>query len=54
MLDHVILTVRDFERSVVFYAKALKPLGLTDFMDFKGKDGHPDLKGFGDGRSFLL
>jgi len=48
MLDHVILTVSDFERSVAFYEQALKPLGITEFMDFKGEDGHPDLKGFGD------
>ena len=53
MIDHVILTVSDFRRSVAFYAKALKPLGITNFTDFEGQDGHPDLKGFGDGeRSF--
>src|ERR1700752_709205 len=28
MIDHVILTVSDFGRSVAFYAKALKPLGI--------------------------
>jgi catechol 2,3-dioxygenase-like lactoylglutathione lyase family enzyme len=50
MIDHVILTVSDFKRSVAFYVKALKPLGITAFMDFEGKDGHPDLKGFGDGK----
>ena len=50
MIDHVILTVRDFKRSVAFYAKALKPLGITTFIDYEGKDGHPDLKGFGDGK----
>ena len=49
MLDHVILTVSDFQRSVAFYAQALRPLGITDFIDFEGEDGHPDLKGFGDG-----
>jgi hypothetical protein len=31
MIDHVILTVSDFKRSVAFYAKALKPLGITNF-----------------------
>ena len=51
MIDHVILTVSDFERSVAFYTKALQPLGITMFMDFKGQDGHADLKGFGDGNS---
>src|ERR1700738_3412709 len=50
MIDHIILTVSDFERSVAFYAKALKPLGITNFIDYEGQDGHPDLKGFGDGK----
>jgi catechol 2,3-dioxygenase-like lactoylglutathione lyase family enzyme len=50
MIDHVILAVSDFERSVAFYAKALKPLGITNFIDYEGHDGHPDLKGFGDGK----
>ena len=50
MIDHIILTVSDFERSVAFYAKALKPLGMTNFIDYEGQDGHPDLKGFGDGK----
>ena len=51
MIDHVILTVSDFKRSVAFYAKALKPLGITNLSDYEGKDGHPDLKGFGVGKS---
>src|ERR1700722_18128129 len=50
MIDHVILTVSDFERSVAFYAQALKPLGITNFIDYQGRDGHPDLRGFGDGK----
>ena len=50
MIDHVILTVSDFGRSIAFYAKALKPLGITNFTDYEGYDGHPDLKGFGDGK----
>jgi len=50
MIDHIILTVSDFERSVAFYAKALKPLGITNFTDYEGHDGHPDFKGFGDGK----
>ena len=54
MIDHVILTVSDFKRSVAFYVKALKPLGITAFMDFEGKDGHPDLKGFGDGKIYFF
>lgn len=47
MLDHVIISVSDFERSTAFYTEAFKPLGITVTMDFKGEDGHPDLKGFG-------
>jgi catechol 2,3-dioxygenase-like lactoylglutathione lyase family enzyme len=54
MIDHVILTVSDFKRSVAFYAKALKPLGITALADYEGKDGHPDLKGFGIGKSHFF
>jgi catechol 2,3-dioxygenase-like lactoylglutathione lyase family enzyme len=54
MIDHVILTVSDFKRSVAFYAKALKPLGITALPDYDGKDGHPDLKGFGIGKSHFF
>jgi catechol 2,3-dioxygenase-like lactoylglutathione lyase family enzyme len=54
MLDHVIVTVSNFTRSIAFYGQALKPLGITDISDYKGQDGHPDLKGFGnDGRFFF-
>jgi catechol 2,3-dioxygenase-like lactoylglutathione lyase family enzyme len=54
MIDHVILTVSDFKRSVAFYAKALQPLGITSLSDYVGKDGHPDLKGFGIGKSHFF
>jgi catechol 2,3-dioxygenase-like lactoylglutathione lyase family enzyme len=54
MIDHVILTVSDLERSVAFYAKALKPLRISNFVDYEGHDGHPNLRGFGDGtRAFF-
>lgn len=54
MIGHVILTVADFTRSVRFYERALRPLGITDFSDFPGGNGHPHLKGFGaDGRYFF-
>src|ERR1700722_12970035 len=54
MLDHVILTASDITRSVAFYKQALEPLGITEVMDFRGQDGHPDLMGFGaDGRFFF-
>ena len=54
LLDHVILTVSDFKRSVAFYTKSLKPLGITEITDYEGKDGHPDLKGFGEGSGFFF
>jgi catechol 2,3-dioxygenase-like lactoylglutathione lyase family enzyme len=54
MIDHVILTISDFKRSVAFYAKALKPLGITTLPDYEGKDGHPYLKGFGIGKSHFF
>lgn len=47
MIDHVILTVSDFKRSIGFYTTVFEPLGITLTMDFKGENGHPDLKGFG-------
>jgi hypothetical protein len=50
MLDHIILTVSDAERSLAFYEVALKPLNIKFFMSYKGEDGHPDLWGFGDGK----
>src|SRR3981189_1949939 len=50
MLDHIILTVSDVERSLAFYEVALKPLNIKFFMPYKGEDGHPDLWGFGDGK----
>jgi hypothetical protein len=58
MLDHVFLTVRDdVERSILFYAAALNPLGINQRFDYDGKNGppgHPDLKGFGaNGRIFF-
>ena len=47
MIDHVILTVSSFERSVAFYDQVLKHVGATDFVDYPGADGHPHLKGYG-------
>ena len=32
MLDHIILTVNDVERSLAFYEAALKPLNIKFFM----------------------
>src|SRR5258705_2179036 len=50
MLDRIILTVSDVERSLAFYQAALKPLHIKFFMPYKGEHGHPDLGGFGDGK----
>ena len=50
MLDHMILTVSDVERSLAFYESALKPLGIKFFLPYKGEGDHPDLWGFGDGK----
>jgi catechol 2,3-dioxygenase-like lactoylglutathione lyase family enzyme len=50
VLDHVFLSVSDLDRSIAFYTAALTPLGITQRVDYAGKDGppgHPDLKGFG-------
>jgi catechol 2,3-dioxygenase-like lactoylglutathione lyase family enzyme len=52
MLDHVFITVSDLDRSIAFYEQALAPLGIVHAVDYDGKDGpegHPDLKGFGQG-----
>jgi len=49
MIDHIILTVSDVELSLAFYQAALEPLAIRFFLPFEGKDGHPDLWGFGDG-----
>jgi catechol 2,3-dioxygenase-like lactoylglutathione lyase family enzyme len=54
MIDHVILTVADFMRSIRFYERALRPLGITDFLDFPGENGHPHLKGVWCQRAVLL
>jgi catechol 2,3-dioxygenase-like lactoylglutathione lyase family enzyme len=50
MLDHIILTVSDVERSLKFYTAALKPLKIKMSEPYRGADGHPDLWGFGDGQ----
>lgn len=54
MIDHVILSVSDFERSIDFYNNAMKPLGISMIHDFKGPGAHPDLKGFGDAKAIYF
>jgi len=57
LLDDVFITVKDVDRSIAFYERALRPLGIENAVDYDGKDGppgHPDLKGFGwDSRVFF-
>jgi catechol 2,3-dioxygenase-like lactoylglutathione lyase family enzyme len=50
LLDHIILSVSDVERSLAFYDAALKPLDIKFFLPYKGEGDHPDLWGFGDGK----
>jgi hypothetical protein len=40
MLDHMILTVSNVERSLAFYEAALKPLNIKFFLPYK--QGKPD------------
>jgi len=56
MLDHIILTVSNVDRSLAFYETALKPLNIQFFLAYKGEGGHPDLWGFryGKGECFWL
>jgi catechol 2,3-dioxygenase-like lactoylglutathione lyase family enzyme len=54
MLDHMILRVSNVERSLAFYEAGLKPLNIKFFLPYKGEGDHPDLWGFGDGKSVLL
>jgi hypothetical protein len=51
MLDHMIPTVSNVERSMAFYEAALKPLNIKFFLPYKGEGDHPDLWGFGDGKT---
>jgi hypothetical protein len=50
MLDHMILTVSNVERSLASYEAALKPLNSQFFLPFKGEGDHSDLWGFGEGK----
>jgi catechol 2,3-dioxygenase-like lactoylglutathione lyase family enzyme len=51
MIDHVYVSVTHIERSLAFYAEALKPLGwslLGNYEATSGPEGVPDLFGLGD------
>lgn len=51
MVNHIILTVSDIEKSLAFYEAALAPINIKFFLPYKGEKGHPDLWGFGDGQN---
>lgn len=55
MLDHVGITVLDFDRSVAFYKKALAPLSITVIKELSAADTGADAHaGFGrDGKAFF-
>jgi catechol 2,3-dioxygenase-like lactoylglutathione lyase family enzyme len=45
-IDHIMLSVSDYEKSKFFYSKALSPLNITQAMEFEGwsafgKEGRP-------------
>jgi catechol 2,3-dioxygenase-like lactoylglutathione lyase family enzyme len=46
VIDHVILTVSNLERSVAFYKTVLAALGATECIDYPGSHDHPHLVGF--------
>ncbi|NLA20768.1 hypothetical protein GPU89_34285 [Burkholderia cepacia] len=51
MIDHVYISVTDIEKSLAFYAEALKPLGWSIFGNYdsaSGPESVPDLYGIGD------
>ncbi len=39
ILDHLTISVSDFERAKAFYQRALKPLGITMLAEFSGFAG---------------
>ena len=51
LIDHVYISVADVEKSLAFYAEALKPLGWTRFGNYdaaSGPESVPELYGRGD------
>jgi catechol 2,3-dioxygenase-like lactoylglutathione lyase family enzyme len=51
MIDHVYISVTNVEKSLAFYAEALKPIGWSLFGNYdaaSGPEGVPDLHGLGD------
>ena len=49
MIDHTGIIASNFEKSKVFYAKALAPIGYALLMEFPASvTGHADVAGFGE------
>jgi catechol 2,3-dioxygenase-like lactoylglutathione lyase family enzyme len=49
MIDHLNVSVSDFEKSKAFYGKALAPIGYTLLKEFPAsKERHSDVAGFGE------
>ena len=51
MIDHVYISVTNVEKSLAFYAEALKPIGWSLFGNYdaaSGPEGVPELHGLGD------
>ena len=51
MIDHVYISVTNVEKSLAFYAEALKPIGWSLFGNYdaaSGPESVPDLYGLGD------
>lgn len=46
MLDHITISVRDYEKSKAFYTQVLKPLGYTLLLEVEGYAGFGRAQGF--------
>ncbi len=50
-LDHLALSVSDYEKLLRFYEQALEPLGVSKMMSFDNAGGK--VSGFGSGQPFF-
>jgi catechol 2,3-dioxygenase-like lactoylglutathione lyase family enzyme len=50
MVNHIILTVSDVDRSLAFYKAALKPINIKFLFAYEGEGDEADLWGFGEGK----